>query len=113
MQLLEFEKPIVELESTIYELERQAEDSKLDLSSQISGLKVDEAWAVALEETRLNHVDGAQFQLLLDQGDVAAYKVIHNFAILIAGRLRRVEDELLVALDAIAWPETAHVLCFR
>lgn len=60
------------------------------------------AWAYATEETRLNHVDGAKFQILLDQGDVAAYKVIHNFAILIAGRLRRVEDELLVALDAIA-----------
>lgn len=60
------------------------------------------AWAVATEETRLNHVDGTQFQLLLDQGDVAAYKVIHNFAILIAGRLRRVEDELLDALEAIA-----------
>jgi CRP-like cAMP-binding protein len=60
------------------------------------------AWAVALEESRLNKVDGMQFQLMLDQGDVAAYKVIHNFAILIAGRLRRVEDELLAALDAIA-----------
>ena len=59
-------------------------------------------WAVAVEDTRLNHVDGAKFQAMLDKGDVAAYKVTHNFAILIAGRLRRVEDELLQTLEAFA-----------
>ncbi|MCA8924892.1 MAG: cyclic nucleotide-binding domain-containing protein [Planctomycetes bacterium] len=59
------------------------------------------AWAVAVEDTRLNRVDGEAFQASLDRGDVSAYKVIHNFAILIAGRLRRVEDELLDVLQNI------------
>jgi CRP/FNR family transcriptional regulator, dissimilatory nitrate respiration regulator len=58
-------------------------------------------YAVALEDTRLNKVRGPDFQALLDQSDVAAYKVVYNFAKLIAGRLRRVEDELLRTLDAI------------
>lgn len=60
------------------------------------------AWATALEETRLNKIDGDAFQAMLDKGDLAAYKVIHNFAKLIAGRLRRVEDELLRVLDSVS-----------
>ena len=60
------------------------------------------AWATALEETRLNKIDGDSFQAMLDKGDIAAYKVIHNFAKLIAGRLRRVEDELLRVLESVS-----------
>jgi CRP-like cAMP-binding protein len=60
------------------------------------------AWATALEETRLNKIDGDAFQAMLDKGDIAAYKVIHNFAKLIAGRLRRVEDELLRVLESVS-----------
>ncbi len=60
------------------------------------------AWAIAREETRLNRIDGAAFQDLLDKGDIAAYKVIHNFAKLIATRLRKLEDELMRVLEAVA-----------
>lgn len=58
--------------------------------------------AVAVEETRVNKIDGVAFQTMLDKGDVAAYKVVHNIAILIAGRLRMVEDELLRTIEQLA-----------
>ena len=57
--------------------------------------------AVATEDTRLNKVDGPSFQAMLDKGDVAAYKVVHNIAILIAGRLRMVEDELIRTVESL------------
>lgn len=60
------------------------------------------AWAVAAEETRLNRVKGDEFYALIEQGDVAAYKVIVNFAKLIAERLRLVEEELVNALEAVS-----------
>lgn len=60
------------------------------------------AWAVALTETRLNRIKGQEFYALLEKGDVAAYKVIYNFAKLIAERLRLVEEELLNALDSVS-----------
>ncbi len=63
------------------------------------------AYATTVDETRLTKVRGADFRSLLDKGDVAAYKVIYNFAILISSRLRRVENELLHVLDGIA-PDT-------
>ncbi len=59
------------------------------------------ALARTVDETRVNRVDGDQFQTLIDKGDIAAYKVIHNFAKLIAGRLRKVEDELIRVLDTV------------
>ena len=62
-------------------------------------------FAVALEETRLNRVNGEEFRALLEKGDLAAYKVIHNFAMLIGSRLRRVENELLRVLDSMG-PDT-------
>lgn len=58
--------------------------------------------ALAVEDTRLNKIDGESFQSMLDKGDVAAYKVVHNIAILIAGRLRRVEDELIRTIESLA-----------
>jgi len=63
------------------------------------------AFATAVSETRLKRVQGPDFRALLDKGDVAAYKVIYNFAILISSRLRRVENELLHVLERIA-PDT-------
>lgn len=63
------------------------------------------AFATAVAETRLKRVMGPDFRALLDKGDVAAYKVIYNFAILISSRLRRVENELLHVLERIA-PDT-------
>ncbi|MGE0712253.1 MAG: cyclic nucleotide-binding domain-containing protein [Planctomycetota bacterium] len=57
------------------------------------------AYAHTLEPTRLNRVNGPEFRALLDRGNVAAYKVIYNFAMLISSRLRRVENELLQALE--------------
>jgi CRP/FNR family cyclic AMP-dependent transcriptional regulator len=59
------------------------------------------AFATTVEETRVNKVRGPDFRAKLDRGDVAAYKVIYNFAILISSRLRRVENELLHVLDGI------------
>ena len=63
------------------------------------------AFAVALEETRLNKINGADFYDMLDKGDVAAYKVIYNCARLIGTRLRRVENELLQVLSQLG-PDT-------
>lgn len=60
------------------------------------------AWAVPVEETRLNRIKGKEFYDLVERGDVAAYKVIYNFAKLIAERLRLVEEELLNALDSVS-----------
>jgi CRP/FNR family cyclic AMP-dependent transcriptional regulator len=57
------------------------------------------AQARALEDTRLQRIDGPAFQDMLDKGDLAAYKVMANFAKLIAGRLRKVEDELVRVLE--------------
>lgn len=65
-------------------------------------------FATAATETRLTKLDGIQFQALIDQGDLAAYKVIHNIALLIASRLRTVEDELLSVLEELE-PETRKV----
>jgi len=65
------------------------------------GKRARSAWAVATEETRLNKVQGDDFNALIEKGDVAAYKVIYNFAKLIAGRLRRVEDELIDVLEKL------------
>jgi CRP-like cAMP-binding protein len=59
------------------------------------------AWAVATVGTSLSHIDGVAFRKLLDDGDLAAYKVVHNFAQLISTRLRQVEDELLQVLDEL------------
>lgn len=59
------------------------------------------ALAKAIEDTRVNRIDGPQFQDMLDKGDLAAYKVMANFAKLIAGRLRKVEDELVRVLEAL------------
>ncbi|RMG16285.1 MAG: cyclic nucleotide-binding domain-containing protein [Planctomycetota bacterium] len=59
------------------------------------------AWAHATEPTVLTKVRGDAFREMLEKGDVAAYKVIYNFAQLIAARLRRVEDELLDTLDEL------------
>ncbi len=59
------------------------------------------AYATTVDETRLTKVHGADFRAMLDKGDVAAYKVIYNFAILISSRLRRVENELLHVLEGI------------
>lgn len=63
------------------------------------------ALARALEDTRVNRIDGPQFQDMLDKGDLAAYKVMANFAKLIAGRLRRVEDELVRVLETETPPD--------
>ena len=60
------------------------------------------AWAVAAEDTRLNRIKGDEFYALTEKGDVAAFKVIYNFAKLIAERLRLVEEELVTALEAVA-----------
>lgn len=60
------------------------------------------AWAVAKSTTRLDKIRATEFRQLLESGNLAAYKVIHNFAKLISMRLRRVEDELLGALDELA-----------
>ena len=38
---------------------------------------------------------------MIEQGNVAAYKVTYNFAMLIASRLRRVENELLEVLREV------------
>ena len=54
---------------------------------------------MATTATRLSKIKGAEFRELLDSGNLAAYKVIHNFSQLIAWRLRRVENELLRVLD--------------
>lgn len=59
------------------------------------------AFAVAGEDARLTKVQGDEFRALMEKGDLAAYKVIHNFAMLIGSRLRRVEDELLVAINEL------------
>ncbi len=59
------------------------------------------AYASAVEETRLSKIKGAEFRALMEKGDLAAYKVIHNFALLIASRLRRVENELVNALNEL------------
>ena len=59
------------------------------------------AHATARSQTRLNRVDGKKFFALIEQGNVAAYKVTYNFAMLIASRLRRVENELLQVLEAV------------
>lgn len=60
------------------------------------------AWAVADGPVKLTKIRGAEFQALLDDGNLAAYKVINNFAKLIAMRLRRVESELLRVLEGMA-----------
>jgi CRP-like cAMP-binding protein len=60
------------------------------------------AWAVAAEDCRLQRVKGPEFYALTEQGDTAAFKVIYNFAKLIAERLRLVEEELLNALDSVS-----------
>ena len=59
------------------------------------------AWAVARTPTRLDKIRADDFRQLLEEGNLAAYKVIHNFAQLISMRLRGVEDELLGALDQL------------
>jgi CRP-like cAMP-binding protein len=59
------------------------------------------AQARALEDTRVQRIDGPAFQDMLDKGDLAAYKVMANFAKLIAGRLRKVEDELVRVLEEL------------
>lgn len=56
------------------------------------------AYATAVEHTRLNKISGEEFFAMIDKGNVAAYKVTYNFAMLIASRLRRVENELLEVL---------------
>lgn len=58
------------------------------------------ALAVAVHDTRLYKVRGEAFQALLDEDDLAAYKVVWNFAKLISIRLRRVEDELMTLLES-------------
>ena len=63
------------------------------------------AWAVAQSTTHLNKIRADAFLELLDAGNLAAYKVIHNFAKLISMRLRRVEAELLSTIDELA-PQT-------
>jgi CRP-like cAMP-binding protein len=60
------------------------------------------AWAVADAPSKLTKIRGPEFQALLDEGNLAAYKVVNNFAQLIAMRLRRVESELLRVLDGMA-----------
>jgi CRP-like cAMP-binding protein len=65
------------------------------------GQRTRSAYASAVEDTRLNRVNGAEFRALIEQGNLAAYKVIHNFAMLIGTRLRRVESELLQALEEL------------
>lgn len=59
------------------------------------------AFATAVKKTKLNLVRGDDFTALLDEGDIAAYKVIHNIALLTGTRLRRMEKELLMVLDAV------------
>ena len=60
------------------------------------------AGAFAVEETRLHRIDGARFRALLDKGDVAGFKFVHEFAKLLSGRLRRLEDELVKTLEGVA-----------
>lgn len=54
--------------------------------------------AVAVEECRLNRVLKKDFDALLGRGDLAAYKVVHSFAKVIAERLKKTEEELLALL---------------
>lgn len=68
------------------------------------------ASATARTQTRLNRVDGPKFFALIEQGNVAAYKVTYNFAMLIASRLRRVENELLQVLEEVAPEERTEKL---
>lgn len=56
------------------------------------------AYATTKEHTRLNRIRGEEFFAMIEKGNVAAYKVTYNFAMLIASRLRRVENELLEVL---------------
>lgn len=60
------------------------------------------AAAVAVEPCKLHRIDGARFRALLEAGDVAGYKFVHEFAKLLSGRLRRLEDELVRTLDSVA-----------
>lgn len=57
------------------------------------------AFVTTTKDTRLRRIAGEDFWKLIQIGDLAAYKVIANFAKLIAERLSRVEKELLEALD--------------
>jgi CRP/FNR family transcriptional regulator, cyclic AMP receptor protein len=67
------------------------------------------AYATALERTRLNRVRGEEFFAMIDKGNVAAYKVTYNFAMLIASRLRRVENELLEVLREVGPAGTERI----
>ena len=67
------------------------------------------AYATALERTRLNRVRGKEFFAMIEKGNVAAYKVTYNFAMLIASRLRRVENELLEVLREVGPAGTERI----
>jgi CRP-like cAMP-binding protein len=54
--------------------------------------------AVAVQKTRLMMVAKKDFDALLADGELCAYKVIHAFAKLLGTRLRRTEDELVALI---------------
>jgi CRP-like cAMP-binding protein len=68
------------------------------------------AYAIATSATKLSRIDGDSFRKRLEEGNLAAFKVIHNFAQLIAMRLRQVEDELLHVLDELGGAKREHKL---
>lgn len=51
--------------------------------------------AVAIEKVRVMMVSKKDFDAMLKQGDLSAFKLIHAFARLLGMRLRRTEDELV------------------
>ncbi len=52
------------------------------------------ASAIAADDVLLLRLDVEDFQRLLDQGSIAAYKVIHNLGRIVAQRLRDVNEQL-------------------
>ena len=68
------------------------------------------AMAVVLEESRLHRIEGARFRVLLEKGEVAAFKFVHEFAKILSARLRRLEDELVRVLEGVAPEQRAQRL---
>jgi CRP-like cAMP-binding protein len=60
-----------------------------------------QASAVVIEPARLTRVRKDNFDRLLAEGDLCAYKVIHALSKIVVERLKKTEDEFLAALKEL------------
>ena len=68
-------------------------------SSEIAWIDQRSCTGTAVSDVKLFRIRREDFAELLDRGSLAAYKVIHNLAQVMSGRMRSVDEKLVELLN--------------